>query len=94
MARHTIEVECPSCKGTNVSKNGTGQNGMQRYLCNNRGCQKKSFMLKYIYNGCEHGIEAKIITNTSNAQGIRDIARSLKVSNQKVLNTLKKQRNS
>ena len=92
MAIHTTAVKCPSCGGTNVSKNGTGQNKVQRYLCNNKECLKKSFMLEYIYNGCEHGIESKIITNTANAQGIRDIARSLKVSNQKVLDTLKKQR--
>ena len=92
MGSHMIAVECPQCRGINVSKNGTGQKGMQRYFCNNKECPKKSFMLKYIYNGCEHGIESKIITNTANAQGIRDIARSLKVSNQKVLNTLKKQK--
>ena len=80
-----IEVERPSCGGKNVSKNGIGHQGEQRYLCNNKECPKKSFMLKYLYNGCEHGIERKIITNTANAQGIRDIAGSLEISTQKVL---------
>ena len=51
-------------------------------------------MLKYLYNGCEHGIEWKMIMNAANAQGIRDIARSLEISTQKVLDTLKKQKNS
>jgi len=87
-----LEVECPSCGGKNISKNGMGHQGMQRYLCNNKECPKKSFMLKYLYNGCEHGIEWKIITNTANGQGIRDIARSLEVSTQKVLDTLKNKR--
>jgi len=94
MATHMIEVECPSCGGKNISKNGIGHQGAQRYLCNDKECPKKSFLLKYRYNGCEHGIERKIITNTANAQGIRDIARSLEISIQKVVDTLKKQKSS
>jgi len=92
MVKHMVEVECPSCGGKNISKNGIGHQGAQRYLCNNNECPKKSFMLKYLYNGCQHGIEGKIIMNTANAQGIRDIARSLRISNQKELDTLKKQK--
>ena len=91
VAKQLIEVECPSCGGKNISKNGTGHKGSQRYMCNNTECSKKSFMLKYRYNGCKHGIEWNILTNTSNAQGIRDIARSLEISTQKVIDTLKKQ---
>jgi len=94
MAKQMVPVKCPSCDGENISKNGIGQNGTQRYVCNNKNCLKKTFMLEYRYNGCEHGIEAKIITNTANAQGIRDIARSLKISKQKVQDTLKKRKNS
>jgi len=44
--------------------------------------------------GWTHGIEAKIITNIANAQGIRDIARSLGVSKQKGQDTLKKHKDS
>ena len=91
---HLTPVKCPACNGIKVSKNGTGQNSTQRYLCNNKDCFKKSFMLDYTYNGWTHGIEAKIITNTANAQGIRDIARSLSVSKQKVQDTLKKHKDS
>ena len=49
-------------------------------------------MLKYIYKGWELGINEKIIDMTANASGIRDIARVLKISKQKVQDTLKKQK--
>jgi len=87
-----IPVKCPKCESTNISKNGTGAKGEQRYLCNNKECTGKSFMLKYIYKGWELGINEKIIDMTANASGIRDIARVLKISKQKVQDTLKKQK--
>ena len=51
-------------------------------------------MLKYTYKGWELGINEKIIDMTANASGIRDIARVLKISKQKVQDTLKKQKSS
>ena len=30
-------VKCPVCEGTDISKNGKGANGIQRYICNNKG---------------------------------------------------------
>jgi len=89
-----ILVKCPKCESTNISKNGKGANGEQRYLCNNKECIGKSFMLKYSYKGWEFGINEKIIDMTANASGIRDIARVLKISKQKVQDTLKKQKSS
>ena len=89
-----IYVKCPKCESKNVSKNGKGANDEQRYLCNNKECTGKSFMLKYAYKGCELGINEKIINMTANASGIRDIARVLKISKQKVQDTLKKQKTS
>ena len=92
---HFTPVKCPACGSTKVSKNGTSRGDKkQRYICNNSDCFKKSFMLEYSSIGWTHGIEAKIITNTANAQGIRDIARSLGVSKQKVQDTLKKHKDS
>jgi len=87
-----IHVKCPKCESTNISKNGIGANDEQRYLCNNKECTGKSFMLKYIYKGCEFGVDEKIIDMTANASGIRDIARVMKISKQKVQDTLKKQK--
>ena len=85
-------VKCPACEGTNISKNGKGANGIQRYICNNKECPGKSFMLEYAYNGWKHGIDRDIITMTANACGIRDIAGVLEISKQKVCDTLKKRK--
>jgi transposase-like protein len=83
-------VKCPVCKGTKISKNGTRENGTQRYLCNDKDCPGKSFILEYTYNGCKPGIDADIINMTANASGIRDISRVLRISKTKVSSTLKK----
>jgi len=87
-----IAVKCPVCGGTDVSKNGISRNDKQRYLCNAKECGGKSFMLEYRNNGCKPGIEKEIIEMTSNASGIRDISRNLKISTDKVMSTLKKQK--
>ena len=89
-----VHVKCPKCNGANVSKNGIGANNSQRYLCNNKECAGKSFMLEYAYKGWDPGINEKIIGMTANASGIRDIARVLKISKQKVQDTLKKRKSS
>jgi transposase-like protein len=47
-------------------------------------------VLDVSYNGSKPGIEVKIIEMTANASGIRDISRVLKISKDKVSNTLKK----
>jgi len=86
----TIPVKCPVCGGTNVSKNGKGANDTQRYLCNDKTCPGKSFKTEYIYNGRKPGIDEQIIEMVANASGIRDTSRVLKVSKQKVSDTLKK----
>jgi transposase-like protein len=87
-----IADKCPVCGGTNISKNGTNRNGVQRYLCSAKECAGKSFMLEYRNNGCKPGIEKQIIDMTANAGGIRDISRNLKISTDKVMSTLKKQK--
>ena len=87
------EVKCPLCRSTKISKNGTGKNNTQRYICNNKECPQKSFMLDYTYNGCKPDIDATIIEMTANASGIRDISRVLKISKTKVSSTLKKLKN-
>jgi transposase-like protein len=75
-----------------VSKNGKTETDIQRYICNAKECAGKSFMLEYSYNGCKPGIDKQIIDMTSNASGIRDISRNLKISTDKVMSTLKKQK--
>ena len=87
-----IAVKCPYCGSTNVGKYGYGKKGQQRYKCKNKECSTKIFQLEYHYNGCKPGIEAEIIRKIVNAGGIRDTARSVKVSKYKVNSVLKKQR--
>ena len=86
-------VKCPKCGGSNISNNGISPHGVQRYLCNNKECPNKSFMLEYTYNGRKPGVDEQIMNMTANGSGIRDISRVLGVSTQKVLDTLKKTKN-
>ena len=87
-----VEVKCPICGTNAVSKHGKDSKGVQRYACNNNDCPRKIFMLEYVYNGNKPGIDRQIVTMTANASGIRDIARVLGVSTDKVMSTLKKQK--
>jgi transposase-like protein len=88
-----IAVKCPACGGMKISRNGKTETGTQRYLCNDKECPGKSFLVDYIYNGRKPGIDEMIINMAANASGIRDTSRVLKVSKQKVSDTLKKQKN-
>ena len=88
-----IEIKCPICGGTDISKNGKGRTtDTQRYICNDMTCSGKSFMLEYNNNGCKAGIEKQIIDMTANGSGIRDISRVLEISTDKVMSTLKKKK--
>jgi transposase-like protein len=84
-----IAVKCPVCQGIDISKNGKTKQEVQRYICNEKTCSGKSFLLEYTYNGAKPGIEGDIINMTANASGISDISRVLKVSETKVSQTLK-----
>ena len=50
-------------------------------------------MLDYAYNGWKPGIEEDIVNMAANASGIRDTTRVFKVSQGKVMSTLKKWQN-
>lgn len=89
-----IEVKCPVCGNTNVIEYGKSRSGKQRYCCKNSGCTRKIFQLEYRYNGCKPGINEQIVDMSVNASGIRDISRVLKITTDKVMSTLKKQRNN
>ena len=85
-----VKVKCPICNEANVSKHGKTPTGVQRYACNNNECPRKIFMLEYAYNGNKPGIDKQVVKMTANASGIRDIARVLEISTDKVMSTLKK----
>ena len=83
-----INVQCPVCKSEKVSKNGVHPHNKQRYICNNSDCKTKSFLLEYSKKGSVHGIDEKIISMAINSSGIRDTARVLGISKQKVQNSV------
>ena len=85
-----ITVKCPRCGGTNISKKGKTPAGTQKCLCSNKESTSRSFLLDYTYNGCKLGIDEQIIEMTANASGLRDTSGILKISKQKVADTLKK----
>ena len=87
-----IEVKCPYCNQTSVSPHGKNAKGVRRYRCTNSDCSCNTFMLDYAYNGWKPGIEEEIVNLTANASGIRDTSRVLKVSQDKVISTLKKRK--
>ena len=83
-----LDVNCPSCVSTDVSKNGKSVDGAQRYLCKDETCDVKSFKLDYTYNGWKYGIDEAVIDARADALGIREIAKSLGLSKQKVQDTI------
>ena len=87
-----IDVKCPSCKEINVVKHGKNAKGVQRYRCMNAECDKNTFILDYTYNGSKPGINEAIVNMASNASGVRDTARVLKISQDKVIKVLKNKR--
>jgi len=89
-----IDVKCPTCGGINVIKHGTSRSGKQRYYCKDTTCPGRSFQLEYRYIGCTPGIEEKIVAMAANSSGIRDTSRVLGVTQDKVISTLKKRKNS
>jgi transposase-like protein len=90
MKMATVEVKCPTCGKTEVYKYGKGANGTQRYLCHATDCPRKTFRVEYQYEGAKPGTNEKIIAMAANASGIRDTARVLGISTDKVMDTLKK----
>ena len=87
----TTPVKCPACGGTKIYRNGK-DGGKQRYLRGDKRCPGKSFILEYTYNGWKPGVNEQIISMAANASGIRETARVLNVSKQKVSDTLKKRK--
>jgi len=87
-----IKVKCPDCVSDDIVRAGKTNRGIQVYACRNKDCKRRTFQLEYIYKGSAPGIEEKIIEMSINGSGIRDTARVLKISQNKVIETLKKKR--
>jgi transposase-like protein len=84
-------VECPVCGGAHVIKHGKSGEGKQRYLCQDQGCDGKTFIRDYSDLGRLPQIKEQIIEMSLNGSGIRDIARVLKISSATVIKEIKKE---
>jgi transposase-like protein len=84
----TIEIKCPRCHSTNISRNGKKGNGKQNYRCGQCGQQ---FIGDYqmTYRGCLSWVVAMVKIMLVRGIGIRDISTVLGVSITKVLKVLK-----
>jgi len=90
-----LPLECPSCKETKaVVKFGRTSNNKQRYRCQNSSCDRDTFIVVYDNKGWLNQIKEKIIDMAMNGSGIRDTARVLQISQETVMSTIKKRRES
>ena len=90
MATIEIEVNCPYCNSSNIVKNGKDKKNKQRFLCKNKECNHKTFLLDYSDIGRQKHIKDLILKMAINGSGIRDTARVLEISPNTVIETLKK----
>lgn len=89
-----IEVRCILCKDSKIRKHGRQPNGTQRYVCLNNECSKKTFVLQYQQRGKDPEVKKQIIEMAMNGSGVRDTSRVLKVSQNTVMNEIKKKQKS
>jgi len=87
-----IEVRCVLCKYNKIRRHGKLPNGTQRYICLNNECSKKTFVLQYQQRGKDPEVKKQIIDMAMNGSGIRDTSRVLKISQNTVMNEIKKNR--
>lgn len=80
------KVVCPFCDNDWIVFNGKDRHGNQRCLC--RACGR-TFPLQYKYNGARPEADKNIVEMAMNGAGVRDTARFLEVSKDKVISTLR-----
>lgn len=68
------------------------QKGVQRYICRNDDCSRKTFATEYVYKAYEKGIEGRVLDMTINGSGTRAIARVLGINKDTVTAVLKKRK--
>lgn len=86
----TQVLHCPYCQGTDIVRQGTTPEGMQRYR--RRACPEReyTFLLAYAYAGQAPDVKQQIVDMAMNASSMRDTARVLHISPTTVIKELKK----
>ena len=85
-------LHCPHCQGIDIVKNGKTSQGKQRFLCREKPCDGRTFILDYSYGGQSSQVKQQVIEMALNGSGIRDTARVLQISTSTVIKELKKRR--
>jgi predicted Zn finger-like uncharacterized protein len=84
-------IKCIHCESEDIVKNGKHPNNKQRLKCKKCG---KTFQEEYKNHGAKPQTKTLIIKMSLNDSSIRDISRVLNISQNTVLSTLKKQKNT
>lgn len=87
----TVTVHCPRCNSDKVYRHGRSCSQHERFRC--RSC-KRVFQLTYSYEARKPGFKELIVEMAHNGTRGRDIARTLKISINTVIRTLKSSRPS
>jgi len=85
--KHYKEILCPSCKHSDIQKNGKTQKGIQKYRC--KSC-KRTFQTDYKNKAWQEGMKDKIDAQILNSSGVRETARVLGINKNTVISHLKK----
>ncbi len=56
-----VKVKCPYCGSEEVVLYGKRSTGKQRYMCQNKECEHKTFQLEYKNNASIQGMREKIV---------------------------------
>ena len=83
----TVNLHCPRCQSVQVYHHGKNPKGHDQFRC--RDCHQV-FQLTYCYEARKAGVKDQIAEMAFNGAGVRDTARTLKISINNVIRTLKK----
>ncbi|MBF0137138.1 MAG: IS1 family transposase [Magnetococcales bacterium] len=85
-----VDIQCPVCGSLKVVKFGKQPNGEQRYLCQNESCERMIFLFNYKDKGRLSEVRKQVFDMAMNGSGIRDTPRVLGITQNTVMNILKK----
>jgi len=54
-------LHCPHCQGTDIIRHGKARQGKQRYCCQEKVCDGRTFLLDYSYAGHSAAIKQQIV---------------------------------
>ncbi len=80
-----VEVRCPDCDSLNVVKYGKQPNGVQRFVCQNPPCKRRTFLLNYQVKPNPPATRQQIIDLALSGADVHETARLLSLPQDIVL---------